>query len=458
MTTSILLVKPDVKYPVKKQGAWGDVGIPLGILYLGSYIRQNNDVEVKIKDYRLDHTLGKIRDLEMDINNADVVGVGACTSEVPDALSILKQSKKMGKITLMGGLYPTFNSDEILNTGYVDYVIRGEGEVALSKLLKSLEGKISLNEVNGISFKKDGHIVDNPDQELIRNLDELPMPAYDLVPMQDYAKFTSAQVYSARGCPMTCKFCTLNEMWRFEHRKRSPQNVIKELEMLKNFGFNRVNFKDESLTIDRKRSMELFKEIEKANLGISYKAKSRINQIDGELLSQMARAGLDTIHTGVESVSQNSLRSMGKGVDADYIRRAFDVVLSNGININPVYLFSWAGESKEDLMRNAQFINEQGARKGVISYISFITPHPNSRIENLRGLEVLTKDFSRYTHKQPVAVPTSLGSDGLRMMVDLYHQVAENIGMQKYNPKIDSIYLEEILNKKESLKGGLLVA
>jgi radical SAM superfamily enzyme YgiQ (UPF0313 family) len=324
--------------------------------------------------------------------------------------------------------------------------------------LKSLEGKISLSEVNGISFKRNGHIVDNPDQELIENLDELPMPAYDLVPMQDYAKFTSAQVYSARGCPMTCKFCTLNEMWRFKHRKRSPQNIIKELEMLKKFGFDRVNFKDESLTLDKKRSMELFKEIEKADLGISYKAKSRINQIDDKLLSQMARAGLDTIHTGVESVSQNSLRSMGKGVDADYIRRAFDVVLSNGISINPVYLFSWAGESKEDLLRNAQFIKEQGTRKGVITYISFITPHPNSRICNLSGLEVLTNDFSRYTHKQPVAVPTSLGSDGLRIMVDLYHQVAENIGMQKYNPQIDPIYLEEILNKREPLKGGLLVA
>jgi len=459
MTTRLLLAKPDVKYPVKKQGVWGDVGIPLGLLYLGAYARENNDVKVAVKDYRLDHALGKIRNLEQDIDKCDIVGVGACTVEVPDALNILKKAKEMGKTTIMGGIYPTFNVHDVLNTGYVDYVVRGEGERGLSELLKSLEGKISLDKVNGISFKRNGQIIDNPNQALIENLDELPMPAYDLVPVQDYVKITSASIYSARGCPMTCKFCTLNDMWRFRHRKRSPENIIKELEMLKSFGFSAVNFKDETITLDKKRAMILFSEIERANLGMSYKAKSRIDHIDDKLTKQMVRAGLDTIHTGVESISQNSLRSMGKEIDADYIKKAFDIVLNNGANINPVYLFSWVGETEADLLRNARFIEEQGKRKGVISYISFITPHPNSRIDNHEGLEILTDDLSRYNHKQPVAIPKSLGQNGLRLMVGLYHQIAKNIRMQNCNPRIEPAYLKEILNRQEdSLKGGLLVA
>ena len=129
-------------------------------------------------------------------------------------------------------------------------------------------------------------------------------------------------------------------MWKFQHRKRSSQNILKELEILKDFGFNRIDFKDESITLDKKRAMELFKDIEKANLGLNYKAKPRINQIDDGLVKQMARAGLDTIHTGVESVSQNSLRSMGKEINADYIKKNFNIALNNGVNINPVYLFS----------------------------------------------------------------------------------------------------------------------
>jgi len=460
MTLKLMLAKPDVKYPVEKQGFWGDVGLPLGLLHLGAYVRENNDVKVRIKDYRLDHALGKIRNLEQDVNEVDLVGVGACTSESPDALNILKQAKESGKITIAGGLYPTFNVNAVLNTDYVDYIVRGEGELGLSDLLKALESKISLEQVKGISYKRDGKIINNPDQRLIEDLDSLPLPAYDLISMQDYVQFTSASIYSARGCPQTCKFCTLNDMWRFKQRKHSPENIIQELEMLKGFGFNRVNFKDETITQDRKRALELFREIEKANLGLSYKAKSRINHIDEKLIQQMVRAGLDTIHTGVESISQDSLKRMGKRVNVDSIRKSFDIVLNNGANINPVYLFSWIGETKQDLLRNAQFIEEQGKRKGVISYISFITPHPNSRINHEKGLEILTNDYSRYTHKQPVAVPKSFGKDGLRLMVDQYHKITEAIGMQKFNPRIDLEYLRQILNKKISLemKGGLETA
>ena len=273
------------------------------------------------------------------------------------------------------------------------------------------------------------------------------MPAYDLIPIQEYVELTSASIYSARGCPMTCKFCTLNDMWRFSHRTRSSENIIKELEILKSFGFDRVNFKDESVGMDNERGTQLFEEIEKANLGMSYKAKLRIPQINTGLVRQMVRAGLDTVHTGVESVSQNALRSMGKAIDANYIKNAFDIILDNGANINPVYLFSWTGETENDLANNARFIEEQGKRAGVTSYISFITPHPSSKVANNPGLEILTTNYSRYTHKQPVAVPRSLGKNGLIKMVDTYHSVVQEIGMQEFNPRIDSKYIESLLEK-----------
>lgn len=292
-----------------------------------------------------------------------------------------------------------------------------------------------------------------PDQPLIEDLDTIPMPAYDLVDMGQYAEFGSASIYSARGCPLTCKFCTLNEMWKFKHRTRSIDNIVEELAMLKGFGFDRVHFKDETVTLNKKRAKELFKAIEDADLDLKYKAKSRINRIDKETVEQMVRAGLDTIHTGVESVSENTLRTMQKGVSVDSIRNAFDTVIESGANINPVYIFSWVGETPQDLEENARFITQMGKRRGVISYISFLTPHPGSGIEYEEGLNVLTRDLNRYTHKQPVAVPKSLGENGLALMVDEYHRIAEETGMQKVNPEIDPQYLNEILPNK--VKGGL---
>jgi len=453
MTLELTLIKPDVKYPVKKQGAWGDVGVPLGLLYLGAYIREHNDVDVAIKDHRLDHALGKSRDLENDISSADVVGVGACTAESPEALEILKEAKQIGKTTILGGLFGTFNASDVLREGFVDYVVRGEGEIPLSNLLTALEKGRSPNDVKGISFLHEGGIVHNPPSELIQDLDSLPMPAYDLIETNLYAQFGPASIYAARGCPRTCDFCTLNEMWDFKQRRRSYDSVIGELALLKEFGFSRVHFKDESVTFNKRRAHELFGEIERANLGLSYKAKSRIEQLDEPLLNQMIAAGIDTIHSGIESVVQTTLDRIGKKtMTEESVRTTYDLMQGVGATFNPVYLFGSPEETPYDLQANADFIREVGQSPDVITYISFMTPHPGTSIERSQELEIVSNDFSRYTHKQPVAVPKSLGENGFRLMVDTYHQVAEDIGMQEVNPPIDQAYVRQVLKADSSSK------
>jgi len=447
MTLDLTLVKSEVAHPVKIQGEGGDVGIPLSLLYLGSYARDNSNTNVTIRDHRLDKALGKERDFERDFRDADVVGVGACTSESPDATNVLRQAKEMGKVTVMGGLYATFNSERVLNEGATDFVVQGEGERPLADLMNALDGKGSIEDVRGISYRKGHQIIHNPNAELIEDLDSLPMPAYDLIDTDLYSQFGPASIYSARGCPMTCDFCTLNEMWGFRHRGRSAENIIQELEMLKGFGFERVHFKDETVTLNKRNALELFREIEKANLGLTYKAKSRINQIDPQLLEQMMAAGLDTIHTGVESIVQNTLDRMKKGVSEKSIRKTFDMMQSYGCNLNPVYLIGSPGETPGELQANAGFAREMGQRPNVITYLSFMTPHPGTAMVNDPEMNILTTDYSRYTHKQPVAVPKSLGSDGLKKMVDTYHSVVKDIGMESVNPRIGPKYLSEISQK-----------
>ncbi|MFH1802526.1 MAG: radical SAM protein [archaeon] len=446
MTLKITLAKPEVEFPVKMQGSGGDVGIPLGLLYLGAYARENGDVDVRIRDYRLERALGKPRNLQEDLADSDVVGVGACTVESPDALRILREAKTMGKATVMGGLFPTFNAEAVLSTGFVDFVVRGEGEKGLVGLLDALGGHKPLESVKGVSFREGDRIIHNPDADLIRDLDSLPMPAYDLIPVEQYAQFDSAPIYSARGCPMTCDFCTLNKMWGFKHRARSPEDIIAEIEMLKSFGFDRVHFKDETVTLNRENAMELFGEIERAGLGMSYKVKSRIDQIDEPLLQQMMRAGVDTIHTGIETLSQEAQRRMSKPISEATIRNAFDIMLGNGCDVNPVYLFGYGGETPAELETDARFIREIGSRPCVITYVSFMTPHPQDGV-SADELEILTADLSRYNHKQPVAVPTSLDREGLKRMVDTYHEVTGEIGMRHVNPRVDPVYLGQILEK-----------
>jgi len=460
MAEKIVLVKPEVQYPVKKQGHGGEAGIPLGLLYLASYVRANNNCQVAIADHRLNKVLGNPINLRQDVADASIVGCGACTSEAPGMFDVLRESKTLGKTTIAGGLYPTFNAEEVLRTGFVDFVVHGEGEAGLSKLLKALNGEIKFEEVKGISYRREGKIVKNLEKDLISDINTIPIPAYDLISMRDYAKFSPASIYASRGCPMSCEFCTLNELWNFKHRRRGFDNVISELSFLKESGFKRVHFKDETITLNRVWCNQLFKEIEKANLGLTYKVKSRIDGLDEQILQQMMRAGVDTIHTGIESVSQNHLDGMSKQLDVPTIRKYFDLVLINGCKINPVYMFGWIGATKKDLETDARFIEEMGVRKGAISYISFITPHPGSSFAKKfkDELNILTDDYSRYTHKQPVAVPKSLGRNGVKLMVDKYHRIGEVCEMQEVNPRIDQDYLNSIIPRDSKFEEDALFA
>jgi hypothetical protein len=96
------------------------------------------------------------------------------------------------------------------------------------------------------------------------------------------------------------------------------------------------------------------------------------------------------------------------------------------------------------LQVNAEFIEGFGSNRNVVTYISFLTPHPGTKLRR-DGLRVLTNNLDRYNHKQPVAVPESLGRNGLELMVDTYHRLAETLGMREVNPRIDPAYLNELV-------------
>ncbi|MBR9703167.1 B12-binding domain-containing radical SAM protein [Candidatus Woesearchaeota archaeon] len=454
MGLDVLLAKPLVKHPIKKQGAGGDVGVPLGYLMLGGYLRAHSFHNVAIAPYRLRKAQGQERNLEEDFLQHDVICAGACTCEAPDTIAMMEVAKKLGKKRILGGIFPTFNSEELLRKDKTDFIVRGEGEQTFLELLNALEIGTPLSEVKGISYRDNGGVIHhNPDQDLIRGLDALPTPAYDLIPVKEYLPYTSGSIYGTRGCPRQCSFCTLSELWNYKYRSRSVSNIVDEARHLSSLGFKRIHFKDESITTNPKWAYELFSALEEADLDMKYKAKSRVGELDETLLEQMLKAGLDTIHFGVESITDSALVSMGKGISTQQTKEFIAMLAKNGCRANPVYMFGWPGETPESLRHNTEYILENSLMRDTVTYISFITPHPGSRIDGtLDGLQVLTKDLSRYTHKHPVAVPLSLGHNGLDLMVEQYHRVAEKTGTKEFNPRIEESYLDELKGRTTELK------
>lgn len=439
------LIDTPVKYYIEGES----IGVPLNLMYLAAYARQNTDVaNYSILPFRLKQYNEENIDLRKEIKNLDVVCAGAFTCNFPDASDILKVAKHEEKATVLGGIFATFNADTILkNNPHIDYIVRGEGEITFTELIKQIENGGNVKNIQGISYRKGKDIIHNESRDLIKDLDTLPMPAYDLIPAKEYAKISPGSIYPSRGCTMKCKFCSLNEMWDYCNRGRSPKKVIEELEMIKGLGFEKVRIEDETISLNRKWSDQIFTEIAKNKLDQNFMVKTRVDMVNKTNIDKMYKAGVDEILFGVESIVEDQLKSMGKFTTREKIENALSDSADAGMTVHPVYIFSWPGETKETFQENLDFIKEWGVKKNIVNFITFLTPHPGTSLSTDAddlGIHVLTDDLRRYNHKQPVAIPRSLGKDGLRLIINGYHEVGEITNTVANNPIIPEEYIKSL--------------
>jgi anaerobic magnesium-protoporphyrin IX monomethyl ester cyclase len=434
---NLLFMHQPVDYPINQRTK--DIGVPLGMMLLSGYLRHHNpDVNVTLLDDRLDQFLNRNVPLEDAMQDHDIVAVGSSTADFSKAYEIMQRAKKLGKTTIMGGIFPTLMADYVLRLGAVDFIVRGEGEETLSELLKA-EDKTA---IAGVSFVREGQVVHNPNR-LAKDLSQLSMPDYSLVDVQSYIDLKHAPIYSARGCPQKCSFCTLNEYWNYSHRTHGVDRVIEEVTALADLGFKDIRFKDEDFTINRKRALTILREIEKLDLDVRFKAKTRIDRIKPEILEAMQRAGMTTIYFGVESFASETLQNVKKGYSS--VEDQIKMVVDSGMNLQLGFVLGLAGETKETLEKNVEGISRVGSQPHVTPRICFLTPYPGTQLwREPEGLRILTNDWNRYNSIFPVAVPESLGEDGLGLLVEAQKRIVEATGRPEINPPVPEEYLKEV--------------
>lgn len=441
---SIKLIEPSHKYPVGVQS----IGIPLGLLYLISYLQKTvNDVSVELVSLRMKDVLRESYSLEKEIGNADIVATTSITSNFDTAIEVLEMAKKNGSITVIGGIFPTYNADWIMKKfTCVDYLIRGDGEISFAGLVQVIKERKKPFDVAGLSWRHDGNILHNRDADLA-NLHEIPSPAYDMLNMEQYQKIAPGSIYSIRGCSWSCRFCSLSPFRKNHALFLELDKVIDELRILRNYGFTKIRIEDETATLNRARSVEMFKRIANANLGLEFNIKTRIDVVDQELLQLLWDAGVRQIKYGLEVPDESSLKEIRKGIHLSEIDHVLEMSLKTGFKVAGVYVLGWPGVEPKDLNGHYRFINKWGNVKNFITMFTFITPHPGTPLwedAQTLGLEILTNNLSRYTHKHPVAVPTSFGANGLKLLVDMYHDLAISTNSVTYNPRVNIDYLAEL--------------
>ena len=386
----VLLVIPPVTTQ-ERYGKLSDVGTlypPLGLAYIAAVTEQSGH-EVKVIDSEaMNYGYKEIMDIVRRFNPS-VVGMQTFSTNIPRCHDMAKKLKEFNpeiKIVL-GGAQVTVMPEYSMKEKEIDFIVYGEGERTFKQLLEALERNTDLLKVKGIYWKKNNHIIKNESQELIKNLDEVPMPARHLFPMQKY--HSSAQlrgkrtlnIMTSRGCPFRCAYCSGHLTFGKTHRFHSTQRVLDEIEiMIETYGCDGIQFYDETLTANKNRVNELCDEIIKRKLKFEWSCFTRVNLVDQELLYKMKKAGCYQIFYGTESGVQELLNRIRKDITLEQSKKAIEMTKKAGIESWCSFMLALPGETKEQSLQTIKFALELDPE-----YILFpiTTPYPGTALHDI---------------------------------------------------------------------------
>ena len=364
------------------------VAPPMGLLYIGAVLKKNN-YNVKVLDsscegYFNTKIKGKyvtygLEDKEIikHIENykPDVVGISSMfSSQWSSTLYHCNLVKKVNKniITVVGGIHPSLFAEDSIKHKEIDYVIIGEGEYRLLNLLNGLNKNEKPN-FDGVAYKKAGKIFINPMTTRIENLDAIPFPDYSLIDFEKYIsigipyspffkKERVAIVSTSRGCPYHCCFCSTVKFWG-KFRIRSVENILEEIDFLiKKYKIEEIQFSDDNMTINRARSVELFKKLKGRNIVWCTQHGLMAKTLDEELLNLMADSGAYQLTIAIESGSERVLKDIiHKPVPSkERIKELIGVCHKRGVGLHSLFVVGFPGETREEIEKTLNYPFEVG--------------------------------------------------------------------------------------------------
>lgn len=379
----------------------------IGVGYVAASLERAN-FEASIIDSHVEN-LSDEQTIEMTLKERpDAVGINATSHNRFHAIAVARgiKRKSNGQIFVCaGGCHFSSTARSILESvPEIDAVVRQEGEETFPELLNHYFSKKPLDDVLGITFRKNGEIVSNPSRSFIKNLDDLPLPAWHLFKLDKYKaklegekKTNSIGVMSSRGCPNVCSFCASSNFWQRMLRRRSPEKFVDEIEFLnKKYGYRGFDFWDDTMTMVREHIQKICQEILKRKLDIVWYSRARVNTVDKEILVLMRKAGCIAINFGVESGSPQILKNIQKNITVEQVREVVKTCVGLNYIIKLCFMYSLPGETLEDIRKTRDLMRElkfYGPNIDVISAFTLI--YPGTELEvNAKRDGLLAQDFN----------------------------------------------------------------
>ncbi|MCB0170389.1 MAG: radical SAM protein [Anaerolineae bacterium] len=297
-------------------------------------------------------------------------------------------AKSKGAVTIAFGTHVTPNTlNTMVDYPAVDYVIRGEPELTLRELIDALDGKTASNKhmtylmektdptwkpispemvakgdmssIKGLGWRQNGQIKMNPDRPFIPDLNELPLPMHELLPLNEYRlpliKGPYAFVVPSRGCPAGCKYCIKHVSYNYSVRVRTAENVMQELWHLKKLGINNVMLYADLFTVNRDHVISICKAMIEEKINMKWMCNSRVDYVDEEMLALMGQAGCHMISWGIESGSEEVLKRARKGANPEKARQSLTWARKAGIKNFGYFIIGLPGETEETIQQTIAF-------------------------------------------------------------------------------------------------------
>lgn len=286
------------------------------------------------------------------------------------AFDMIAKARECGCRVIVAGADMSDHPEQYLNQG-ADYVLLGEGEETLAELVGLLERRPDpaiheIEQVQSIAFRSDDTVIRTPSRPVIRDLDSLPFPAWDLVDANLYRQtwrqrhgYFSMNLVTTRGCPFHCNWCA-KPIWGQKYNSRSPRNVVEEMRWLKeHFQPDHIWFMDDIMGIRDLWIEEFADLLDEYSAHIPFKSLNRADLLlRGRTIPALARAGAQIVWIGAESGSQHILDAMDKGTSVEQIYEAARKLHEHGIQVAFFLQFGYPGETREDIELTLKMVRD----------------------------------------------------------------------------------------------------
>ena len=403
-----------------------------GMASVAAYCKMKGFINIKFIDPNIECISKEKYASFLKDNKFDVVAFSSFTASITYTLETIRLVKKTlpGCIIVLGGIHASLLPEETMQEcKELDFVAIGEGEITFNELLESIISDKQYGNIDGIMWRKDGKIARNKPRQLVSDINMLPMPLYDLFPMEKYqAQATHSKVFPtytmlvSRGCCFNCAFCNATDIHGRKVRYKSISLIMEEIKYLKEkFGARGITFYDSTFTANKNWVREFCNELIRQGIKITWDCSTRTDTIDEDLLKLMKMAGCWSVSFGIESGNQKSLNLIRKNNTVETNTKGVKLANRLGFFVATNYIIGIPGEDYSDAMNTIKYAKKLGAHQALF-YLPI--PYPKTplydicKAENTINPNATWKDYNALDFDNPIYINPKIGK---KKMKELYN-------------------------------------